>query len=135
MKRSRKVIFLALVAVFLGFGIVNFDSWRISRKLAIARSALQARDSNKAISALLEAARLDSSHGEVQLLMARAYRRQGELQNVRRALEKAARNRIEKKVSGTNGTAAWQITSYVMVFFFENDPLAGALAKSPTRFD
>ena len=84
MKRSRKVIFLALVAVFLGFGIVNFDSWRISRKLAIARSALQARDSNKAINALLEAARLDSSHGEVQLLMARAYRRQGELQNVRR---------------------------------------------------
>ena len=135
MKRSRKVIFLALLAVFLGFGIVNFDSWRISRKLAIARSALQARDSNKAINALLEAARLDSSHGEVQLLMARAYRRQGELQNVRRALEKAARNRIEKKVSGTNGTAAWQITSYVMVFFFENDPLAGALAKSPTRFD
>ena len=57
MKRSRKVIFLALVAVFLGFGIVNFDSWRISRKLAIARSALQARDSNKAINALLEAAR------------------------------------------------------------------------------
>ena len=94
MKRSRKVIFLALVAVFLGFGIVNFDSWRISRKLAIARSALQARDSNKAINALLEAARLDSSHGEVQLLMARAYRRQGELQNVRRALEKAARNGI-----------------------------------------
>lgn len=91
MKRSRKIIFLALTAVFLGLGIVNFDDWRVSRQLAIARSALQARDPNKAMSALLEAVRLNPSHGEVHLVMARAYRRQGELNNVRQALEKAAR--------------------------------------------
>ncbi len=102
MKRLRKIIFFALTAVILGFSIVNFTDWRVSRQLAIARSALQARDANKAMSALLEAVRLNPSHGEVHLAMARAYRRKGELENVRQALEKAARcgvalNRIRRE--------------------------------------
>ena len=97
MRRSRKIIFLTLAAVFLGLGFVNFDNWRVSRQLAIARSALQSRDPNLALSALLKAVRLKPSHGEVHLLMARAFRRQGELQKVRQALENAARCGITHK--------------------------------------
>jgi tetratricopeptide (TPR) repeat protein len=44
--------------------------------------------------ALVEASRLDPANGEVHLLRARAFRRKGELQNVRQALETAARNGI-----------------------------------------
>jgi tetratricopeptide (TPR) repeat protein len=91
MKRSRKAIFLAVAAVLLCLCIVNFDDWRVSRQLAIARSALQARDPKTAMNALGEAARLSPANGEVHFWMARVYRRQGDLQKVRQSLEKAAR--------------------------------------------
>lgn len=100
--RKIKITLLILILVSLGFVVLYFDDWRSSRQLAIARRALQDRDADKALDATREAARMTPHNGEVHFTMARAFRRQGQLDKMRDSLERAAkfgvtRNRIQRE--------------------------------------
>lgn len=89
---SRKVQ-VALLLLFLAGVIsliINLNQWRASINLMIARQALRDRDTAKAMAAALEAARLIPESGEAYFLMARAFRRTGQLDKVQESLLKAA---------------------------------------------
>lgn len=97
-----KATFFALTLILAGFVVAFLDDWRASRQLAIARRALKARDADQALNAAREAARLAPNSGEVYFILARAFRRQGQLDSVRESLKRAAsrgvtRDRIRRE--------------------------------------
>ncbi len=73
-----------------------WNDWRIERYVRVARSALKARDSEGALIALEKAAKIAPNSGEVQFVMARAYRLQGRLEDVRACLERAHKVQFSK---------------------------------------
>lgn len=102
MKIFRRITLLALIVIPAGVFLANINDWRASRYLTTARSALKSRDVELAMSAILSAERLAPNNGEVYLYMASAYRRKGELTNVRKSLERASilgvsQNRIRRE--------------------------------------
>ena len=93
MPRSRKIMItlVVLVAVTIGFLLTHLEDLRVARQLAVARRALKDRDGDKALSAAREAVRLSPRQGEAHFTLARAFRRQGQLDKVRESLEHAAK--------------------------------------------
>lgn len=96
MKRRQRLFLIAILS--LGSLTLAYfgNDWRIERQLNIARSALKSRDPDRALAALEAATQVSPNHGEVYLLMARAYRRQGRLSEVRRSLQTAQQLGITK---------------------------------------
>lgn len=102
MKRARLLCLFAVLSL-VGSALAFFwNDWQVGRYLQAARAALKSRDADQALTALEAASRLDPKSGEVQFWMARAYRRQGRLNDVRRCLQQArtagiSRSRIQRE--------------------------------------
>ena len=89
----------SLVGIVLVF---CWNDWRVDWHLRAARSALKSRDLDQAFAALEAATRVSPDSGEVLFWMARAYRRQGKLNDVHRYLQRAqqagiSRSRIQRE--------------------------------------
>ena len=80
---------VACVVLSVGLTIalaMTWSTWRVTRQLNEARRALEARDPEVALAILQKASELAPTRGELFFWMARAYRRQGRLEDVRRCL-------------------------------------------------
>ena len=96
MKRVRLLSLVGALSLLAGVLVYFWNDWRIERHLTTARSALKARDPVQALTALEAASRIDPGRGEVYFWMARAFRRQGRLNEVRECLQGARKRGIAK---------------------------------------
>ncbi len=96
MKRVR-LLSLIVALSLVGSGLAYFwNDWRVERYLSVARSALKSRNPGGALTALEAAARINPDSGEVNFWMARVYRQQGRLNDVRQCLQRARKLGIPK---------------------------------------
>ncbi|MCX7421176.1 MAG: tetratricopeptide repeat protein [Planctomycetia bacterium] len=101
MRVRRAVCILGLVGLTVVL-TMNWSHWMVSRQINAACRALEARDPDIALALLNEASAAEPSRSDLYFWMARAYRRQGHLDDVRRCLNKASRfgfstDRVERE--------------------------------------
>ncbi len=82
------VCLVALVGLSVALAM-NWSRWKVTRQVNAACRALESRDPDTALAILTEASTAAPLRGDLYFWMARAYRRQGRLDEVRRCLHQA----------------------------------------------
>lgn len=95
--RHRYVIGIVLTLAAAGFSFSYWNEWAAYRQIQVAKKALRERDAGLAQASAQKAIELTPKNAEAHLLLARAFRRQGHLKEVRQHLTTAHRLGLSTK--------------------------------------